>query len=182
MKTIYKFTTLLILSFCVTSLLPASNSSILQKYTAEVPGIGLIMDKVEFDGITLKNLKFENNDNSNEITAGNKFVITKPGYEHTVSVDYELDADVIDTWDFHHFIYGLHRDGPQNCLLHSIGLVNDEGSTSFTLKAPEKTGVYQLRFCHATGYGTFDDVKDQWWDDESSTSETIMGIVIVEDF
>lgn len=151
-----------------------------QDYLDQVPGIGLILDEVNFNGVTLKNLKFEKNEESDDLIT-DKYVITKPESEHFVYAEYEIDSEVLETLQFHHFIYGLHNDGPQDCLLHSFGLADAKGALLFKVVAPKKPGVYQLRFCHAEGYGTFEEVKDEWWKDDSATAKTIMGIVIVED-
>ncbi len=149
-------------------------------YIDDIPGIGLIADKVNFDGITLKNLYFVRNvqGDTKDIIA-DKYVITKPGNQFLVSVDYELDGKVLDNLELHHFIYGLHPKGPQNCFLHSLGITDSKGTAEFVLEVPEEKGVYQLRFCHATGYAVFETNKEEWWRSNSANAKTIMGIVVV---
>lgn len=147
-------------------------------YVKDVPGIGLISDEVNFEGITLKNLAFVKEDEQGEHTVSDKYVITEPGSLHKVHADYELDSDVLSNLDLHHFIYGLYDDGPQGCLLHSLGVMSGKGFLDFTVKAPEEPGVYQLRFCHAQGYASYEHVKDKWW--RNASVNTIMGIVVVK--
>jgi len=157
-----------------------ATASSLQDYVSDIPAIGLIADEVNFEGIRLKNLRFsESGKETDEIVIGDKYIITTPNQKHEVSVEYAIDADILTLLDLHHFIYGLHNDGPQNCLLHSMGINNSKGIAYFNLETPKKPGIYQLRFCHAEGYGFFDEVKDAWWHDTSATADTIMAIVIV---
>jgi len=160
----------------------AAYSGELQDYLDEVPGIGLIADEVNFDGITLSKLKFDTGHRHNGIyVVGEKYAIVKPGQAITVDVDYQVDACLLGNFELHHFIYGLHNDGPQACLLHHLGIQDESGHLQFQVKAPEKAGVYQLRFCHAEGFGTYERVKDEWWKCNAATSQTIMGLVIVRE-
>ncbi|MCB1118589.1 MAG: hypothetical protein KDK65_01375 [Chlamydiia bacterium] len=152
----------------------------IQDYVNEIPGIGLIANEVNFEGINLKNLTFQKTKESGVGKVGDKYVITYPGMVHKVSVNYELDPEVLSNFDFHHFMYGLDTTGAQGCLLHSLGLTKRKGQTVFSIQAPEKPGIYQLRFCHTTGYGVFEQVKDDWWKKGSETAKTIMGIIVVK--
>ncbi|GAB4229262.1 MAG: hypothetical protein Tsb0021_06990 [Chlamydiales bacterium] len=155
----------------------------LDEYIQQIPGIGLIADEINFEGICLKNLKFDQDSiesPTEDIQVSDKFAILHANQEVTVLVDYQLDKKILEDFSFHHFIYGLHPEGPQGCILHSLGLADSVGTTFFRLRAPEKKGAYQLRFCHAEGYGTFEHVKNEWWKDNKATSQTIMGIVIVK--
>ena len=149
-------------------------------FISDVPGIGLVADEVSFDGITLRNLAFVSDKGDDAETIKDKYVITHPGAQHYVRAEYELDSEVLDNLKLHHFIYGLHNDGPQGCLLHTLGLTDGKGELEFSIQAPEEKGVYQLRFCHATGTGLFESVKEQWWRADKATSQTIMGIVVVK--
>lgn len=153
----------------------------IEDYVNDIPGIGLIANEINFEGIKLKNLSFDTNGNSDDdVTVSKKYVITYPGKKHTVTVDYKINNKVLETFDLHHFLFGLHKDGPQGCLLHSLGITERKGRVTFTVTAPDKPGVYQLRFCHCEGYGSFEDVKDRWFDPSNATSATIMGIVVVK--
>jgi hypothetical protein len=139
-------------------------------YVKEIPGIGLISDSIEFDGITISDFAFE---------TGHKYIFVKPGDKFVAQMHYEIDAAALASLHLHHFIIGLHVDGPQDCILHSMGLTDSKGETKVTLKAPKNSGAYQVRFCHAVGL-TFEDAKEAWWRGEGASANTIMGIVIVQ--
>jgi len=170
----------LYLMTCLLSLSAMSHADGIGDYVKDIPGIGLIADEVDFDGIKLRNLSFLTDDSKEGVIVTEKAIVTKPGLKHKVVVDYSIDADVLDTFQLHHFIYGLHNDGPQNCFLRSLGVMNSEGRAEFDVEAPKREGVYQLRFCHATGYTTYNEAKDAWWKSDEATSKTIMGIVVVK--
>jgi len=179
----YRLTAILLLTTLSIFITPlqAGEKVKIEDYINDIPGIGLILDEVDFDGIKLRHLTFlrENEEDDSSVIA-NKYVITQPGKTHKVAVDYELNKDVLENFQVHHLIFGLYKNGPQGCLLHSLGLLDRKGTAEFEVTAPEKPGVYQLRFCHATGLGTFEDVKEAWWKDQAKTAKTIMGIVVVQ--
>lgn len=152
----------------------------IQDYIHEIPGIGLVADEVDFDGIKLKKLRFHQCQGDDNSFIGDKYVITYPGKKHKVSVKYKLDGDLVDNMELHHFIFGLDKAGPQDCFLHSLGLTDAKGNATFYVTAPAEPGVYALRFCHAVGYGSFEQVKEEWWKTESTNSKSIMGIVVVK--
>lgn len=142
----------------------------LKKYMNEIPAIGMIADKVDYEGITLSDFKFLN---------GKKYVFCSPKEEVTALVNYAIDHDQLESLHLHHFIYGLYPDGPQGCLVRSFGFVDREGSTSFTIKAPCNKGVYEVRFSHGEGL-TFETASEEWWKQGNPPSNTIMGVLIVE--
>ena len=142
----------------------------LGRYSKEVPGIGLVADSVQFDGITISNFRFDD---------GKKYVFVKPGEKFRAHMHYVIDASHLKTLDRHHLIIGLHKDGPQTCVLHSLGIKNSEGDASVVLQAPDRRGVYQVRFAHTIGV-TDEQAHKQWWRGEGPSAKTIMGIVIVE--
>jgi len=148
----------------------ASDMCILEAHMDDIPGIGLITDKITFDGITISNFRFDNT---------KKYVVVKPGEEFLVHFSYTVDASKLSTLHMHHLVIGLHNDGPQTCVLHSLGIKDSQGDTALTLKAPEKTGAYQVRFCHTEGL-TEDKAQHAWWKGDGPSAKTIVGIVIVK--
>lgn len=141
----------------------------IKKYTNEMPAIGMIMDTVEYDGITLSNFHFLSN---------KKYIICSPGDEVVATVDYEIDSDKLHTLHLHHFIYGLDPSGPQGDLVKSLGFRDSSGTAEFTLKAPNEKGYYTVRFCHGEGV-TYDKAKDAWCKKGNPPDKTIMGVVFV---
>lgn len=142
----------------------------INRYASEdIPGMGLITDTVTFDGITISQFAFEND---------KKFTFVEPEESFSARMHYQIDASVLKTLHRHHLIIGLYDDGPQQCILHSYGIKDSEGDVCVTLKAPEKKGVYQVRFCHAIGL-TDDQAHKAWWEGDGPSAKTIVGIVIV---
>ncbi len=139
-------------------------------YVDSVPALGLVSDTIRFDGIEIKNFKLDDE---------HKYIFVKPGEAFTADMDYVIDADLLRTLHLHHFIIGLQDDGPQACILHSLGIMNGNGHVSVNLKAPPKKGVYQVRFCH-TECLTDQEAFKAWWRGDGPSSKTIMGIVIVK--
>lgn len=157
--------------FCV-SCLNASECAFdsIDKYADEIPGIGLIADSIKFDGITISHFRFEND---------KKYVISNPGETIPAYMHYAIDASALKTLHRHHLIIGLYDDGPQECILHSYGIKDSEGDVSVNLIAPEKKGVYQVRFCHSIGL-TDEQAQKAWWRGKGPSAKTIVGIVVVK--
>ena len=142
----------------------------IDKYAKDIPGIGLISDSIEFDGITISQFRFNND---------KKYIFVEPGQAFTAYMHYAIDASQLETLHRHHLIIGLHEDGPQECILHSYGIMNSEGDVDVNMKAPKKEGTYQVRFCHSVGLSD-DDAKTAWWKGEGPSAKTIVGIVVVK--
>ena len=140
------------------------------KYAAEIPGIGLISDSIEFEGITISQFSFEND---------KKYIFVKPGEAFSARMHYSIDADALKALHRHHLIIGLHNDGPQECILHCYGILDAEGDACVTMKAPAKPGAYQVRFCHSIGL-TDEEAQKAWWKGDGPSAKTIVGIVVVE--
>lgn len=139
-------------------------------YTDKIPGIGLILEEIKFDGITIKNFHFENN---------KKYIFVKCDQKFDVYFDYEVDASKLKTLHLHHLIIGLHKDGPQKCVLDSLGIKNSQGKAKISLVSPEKIGAYQVRFCLSEGL-TSEQAMKAWWKEEGPSAKTIVGIVITK--
>jgi hypothetical protein len=158
-----------LLCLCCSSLPLLANENI-DKYAEDIPGIGLILNTIKFDGITISNFYFENN---------KKFIFVEPNQDFSACMHYSIDASALKTLKRHHLIIGLYDAGPQQCILHAYGIKDSEGEVCATLKAPEKKGVYQVRFCHSIGL-TDDEAQKAWWRGEGPSAKTIVGIVVVK--
>ncbi|MDP1835918.1 MAG: hypothetical protein Q8K75_08325 [Chlamydiales bacterium] len=139
-------------------------------YVKDVPGIGLISDIVKFDGIEISNFTFAEN---------NKYIFVHPEEEFVADMDYAINSELLTSLHLHHFIIGLADDGPQACIIHSLGLGDKSGHATVTLKAPKKSGVYQVRFCH-TETLTDQQAFNAWWRGDGPSAKTIVGIVVVK--
>ncbi len=153
-----------------TTLVASTSDERIEIYATKIPGIGLVSDSINFDGITLSHFRFDND---------KKYIFVKPGAEISAHLHYDIDADMLKTLHLHHLIVGLHDDGPQDCILHTLGIKDSSGAASVTMKAPKKKGAYQVRFCHSTGL-TDAEAQKAWWRGDGPSATTIMGIVVVK--
>jgi hypothetical protein len=135
-----------------------------------ITGLELVNDTVQFDGITIKNFTFGNQ---------KKYIFAGPEEEITTHMHYTIDSDQLATLHLHHFVIGLHDDGPQSCILHALGIRNSQGTATVTLKTPKRKGVYQVRLSHSVGL-THEEAFNAWWRSESLPSKTIVGIIVVK--
>lgn len=142
----------------------------IDKLTNEVPGIGLILDSIHFDGISISDFQFEN---------GRKHITVQPGQSFSAKMNYKIDADQLSALERHNFVIGLYDNGPQECILHHYGLRDCEGDVDVTLTAPLEKGVYQVRFCHSVDL-TEAEAHKAWWRGEGPSAKTIVGIVVVK--
>lgn len=139
-------------------------------HAKDIPGIGLISDSIEFDGITLSHFRFDND---------KKYTYVEPEQEVAVHMHYDIDASLLKTLHLHHLVIGLYDDGPQQCILHSLGVIDSHGVICTTVKAPKKPGVYQVRFCHASGLSD-SEAQTAWWRADGPSAKTIVGIIVVK--
>jgi hypothetical protein len=170
MKKIMPFILSGVLSTLACTPVTASVNEGIEMYVEKIPGIGLISDSIEFDGITLSHFRFDND---------KKYIFVKPEEEFSAHMNYEIDASLLKTLHLHHLVIGLYDDGPQQCILHSLGVLDSHGAITTTLKAPKKKGAYQVRFCHSVGL-TDTEAQKAWWRGDGPSAKTIMGIVIVK--
>jgi len=131
------------------------------------PYSGLVLDKVELQGIEISDFMFENQ---------KKFISVGPDETFSCTMFYEVDADDLENFHLYHLVIGLHDDGPQDCVVTSFGLRDAEGSKIVQLKAPQKKGVYEVRV--AVGKGITCDQANEDWLSNNST-KTVLGIVLV---
>lgn len=139
-------------------------------FLADVPGIGLVVDEIKFDGIKINNFHFEND---------KKFIFVKPEQKLYAHFNYEVDASKLKAMHLKHLIIGLHDDGPQKCVLDTLGINDTNGKAKISLIAPEKPGVYQVRFSFSERLTKSQAMKD-WWKGEGPSAKTIVGIVVTK--
>lgn len=154
---------LALLALTQTAFVQADDNSSLN----DLPYAGLIMNKVDLDGIEVSNFEFEND---------SRIVHVKPGETFSCSMDYEIDADDLKTLHLNHLVIGLSNDGPQDCILHSFGIMDDSGTITAELQAPEERGAYEVRLSRSRTL-TCDSAKKEWW--KKNAANTVIGYVIV---
>lgn len=140
-------------------------------FATDVPGMDLISESVTFDGVNINNFQFEN---------GQNIITVKPCQLFNAHMCYRVDASRLKTLRYHHVIVGLYDDGPQHCILHTLGVKDSCGPIDVRLRAPQKPGVYQVRFSHSTGLSN-KDAMNSWDHGEAPSVDTVTGIVIVKE-
>ncbi len=135
----------------------------------KVPYAGLVLDKIQVDGVEISDFKFEN---------GKKFIVAKPGEHISCFFNYEIDAEDLETLHLHHLIIGLHGVGPQDCAFSSLGIKDSKGSSTVQLLAPKKQGVYEVRAAMGKGI-TCESAKAEW--NKKNSIKTVLGFVTVSE-
>ena len=133
------------------------------------PWIGLIADSVTYGPITIGHL---------DIEGAGRLVFCEPGEVIEGTLNYQINASQFDSWDFHHIVVGLREQSAQSCIIHSLGIWNREGTTSFSFNAPQEAGMYEICFDYHNAAFCSDAMKG-WLDSPPSRKATI-GILIVE--
>ena len=143
----------------------------LSEYMKECPWIGLVANQIKLGPITISNVSIHD---------GDKLAFVQPGETLNGMLKYKVDAKHLDSLHLYHLIIGVKNHGAQDCVTHSLGIKNSKGQGRFTLKAPEKPGVYEVRFLLSEGL-TCARAREVWnsGEDKPSSAATI-GIIIVE--
>ncbi len=170
MKILSQFIISGLFAICAPNSTYAGESHGFSKYVESIPGIGLISDTIEFDGITISDFLLEN---------GKKYIFCEGNQEVNIRFNYEINSSKLETLHLNHLIIGLYDDGPQKCVLSTLGITDSKGTAEITLVAPEKAGAYQVRFCLSEGL-TDERAMKAWWRGEGPSAKTIMGIFIVK--
>ncbi len=133
------------------------------------PWIGLVAEEVTYGPITISKL---------DIAHAGRLVFCKPAEKIEGTLKYKIDADKLDSWEFHHIIVGLRKQDAQSCITHSLGVWNKKGKASFSFNAPVEKGIYELCFDYYEATLCSDALK-QWLDNPPAHRATI-GIVVVD--
>ncbi len=140
-------------------------------YFQECPYIGLIADKITYGPITISEVNIHD---------GNKLAIVSPEETLKGSLRYKVDSKDLHMLHLYHMVIGIKGAGAQDCITHSLGFWDSKGKGNFTLVAPEKPGIYEVRFLF-TDAATCDEARHSWKSglDVPSSAATV-GIIIVE--
>lgn len=161
---------LLITTFCVFSLQAVqSPKEKIKDLIKSFPYMGLAVKETTYGPITLKKLDFG---------GCGRIVCATPGEIINGSVKYKVDADKMETLHLHHIIIGIKGQDHQDCITHSLGVWNSKGTANFSLVAPSKRGIYEVRFDHEQAF-LCQDAISAWQKDNPSSSATV-GFIIVE--
>jgi hypothetical protein len=141
----------------------------IQEWIHTCPYIGLVAKEISYGPITLKDLDLDHN---------GRVVIAKPNEELNGTIKYKVDSGDLDTLKVHHIIVGIKDQDAQTCIAHAFGIADKEGKTHFTLIAPAKKGVYEIRFDYQTALTCGEAAK--CWREDPPSSKAAVGIIIVE--
>lgn len=143
----------------------------LNKYLEKAPWLGLIADEVTYGPITVSRV---------HIHEGDKFVIAAPGESLNGSLRYRIDTDDLKALQRYHLVIGIKGKEAQECVAHSLGVWDSKGKANFTLVAPQKPGIYQVRFLFVDDW-TCASAKNEWNSGKNvPSSNATIGVIIVE--
>jgi hypothetical protein len=144
----------------------------IQNYLDNYHWKGVIEEKARSGPATLKHLKL--NEHS-------KAILAMPGETIEAVVECKLDSEQTSVFGLYRIVIGIKEDGPQAVIGNESGLFAGKSTEKFTLKAPEKAGIYQIRF---RTVDTFFKAKalDAWIDEEGNEPDgtTTIGVIIVK--
>ena len=141
------------------------------EYLEECPWIGLVADQITLGPIKISKVSIHD---------GDKLVFASPEETLNGKLKYEVDAKDLDSLHLYHLTVGIKNQGAQDCVTHNFGVWDSKGRGRFTLKAPEKPGIYEVRFLFTEGL-TCARARDAWNSkDEKPSSAATIGIIIVE--
>ncbi len=132
---------------------------------------GLIQDKATSGPVTLKHLEL--NDHS-------RAIVVRPGEQIAAEVKCILDSNEVDPLGVYRVVIGIKGEGPQTTIGNEIGFAAKTSREKFTLNAPDKAGIYEVRFRCVDAL--FKSTGLEAWKDEGGNepdATTTIGIIVV---
>lgn len=145
----------------------------IQDYLNHYHWKGILEDKATSGPITLKHLELNNH---------SRAVVVKPREEIDAKVKCILDPEQCSIFDLYKIVVGIQGEGPQAVIGNESGLIAGKSREKFTLKAPDKPGVYQIRFRPVNTY--FQSTALHAWKDEAGKEPdgtTTIGLIVVKE-
>lgn len=144
----------------------------IQNYLENYPWKGILQDKVSSGAVTLKHLYL--NDHP-------KVLCVKPGERIEGKVHCHLDKDQCSSLSMYRVVLGFVGEDPQTTIGNELGIVAGHSKETFTLIAPSKPGIYQLRFRLVDSFFK-GKALDAWKDEKGNEPDasTTIGIVVVK--
>jgi hypothetical protein len=109
-----------------------------------------------------------------------KAIVVAPGQKIEAEAVYTFDPDKSTFFGHYEIVIGLKGEGPQ-VVIGSEGLADGKTKEVFTLVAPERTGIYQIRFRPAKiifKSSAFDTWQDA--DGNEPDATTTIGLIVVK--
>lgn len=143
----------------------------LTEFIQECPWIGLVASEITYGPITISEVNIHD---------GDKLAVVAPGEILNGMLKYRVDSKDLQSLHLYHLVIGIKGQGPQDCITHNLGMWSSEGKGRFTLKAPEKPGIYEVRFL-LTQALLCSNARDAWDSDQGiPSSAATIGIIIVD--
>ena len=144
----------------------------ISNYFCKHPWLGLLSNEIHYGPITISEVNIHD---------GDKLAIAAPGEALRGSLRYKIDSKDLKMFHPYHLVVGIKGIGAQDCVTHTFGIADSSGKGSFTLTAPMKPGVYEVRFFYSEA-PLCEQVRELW-DSENlePSSKATIGIIIVED-
>lgn len=109
--------------------------------------------------------------------SGNKITV-RPGEIIPTTAMYLYYCPVCQMGSINQIIVGIAGEGAQACLYN--GSIEGQGAATFILKAPQKPGMYQVRFRYAQAYSCQEAIKYWWNVDHAPTAQATVAIITVQ--
>lgn len=144
----------------------------IQNYLDNYPWKGLIEEKATSGPATLKHL---------DLNGHSKAVIARPGERIEGKVTCKLDAEQCSPFSMYRIIIGIKGEGAQAVIGNEFGLVAGKSRENFTIIAPEKPGMYQIRFRSIEALSKTT-ALDAWKDErgDEPDGKTTIGLIFVK--
>lgn len=148
------------------------NLEAIQDYLNNYHWKGLIEENATSGPATLKQLKL----NGHSIA-----VAVHPGEKIEGQVKCDLDSEKCSVLGVYRIVVGIKGEGPQAVIANESGLVAGKTRETFTLTAPNKPGIYQIRFRSVDAL-LETTALNAWVDDKGDepNGETTIGIIFVK--
>ncbi len=144
----------------------------IQDYLNNYHWKGLIQDKAASGPVTLKRL---------ELNEHPRAVVVRPGEKIEAEVKCIFDSDKCSVFKVYRIVVGLKGEGGQAVIGNESGITAGKTIENFTLTAPEKPGMYQVRFRAVDA--VFKTTAFNAWEDENGNEPdgtTTIGIIFVK--
>ncbi len=150
----------------------AGDAAALQSYFDEYSWKGMIEDEVTVEPATLSNVQMKGH---------SKATIVKPGEEIECQANCFLDPNKCSSLSFYRVVIGIKGEGAQTTIGNCLGTVAGKSTEKWVLRAPEKPGIYEVRFRVVTHFTESEALKS-WVDEKGKEphAKTTIGIVVVQ--
>lgn len=150
-----------------------NDAEAIQDYLDNYHWKGIVEDKATSGPATLKEL---------ELNGDSRAIVVKPGERIEAKVRCKLDSKQCALSSVYRIVVGIQGEGPQAVIGNELGLVAGKSKEKFTLIAPQKAGIYQIRFRTVEAY-LESSALSAWKDSDGNEPDgtTTIGILVVKE-